>query len=180
MRSWIGRRPLLLSTMLGLALLGGVTACGDDPAPTVDSGGTEGSVPDGSGTPGGDAAEPGGPAGGTGNLSIVADGRTYRFVTDDCATVEVPTKLFSLSTEDASIEMSLPFAPGPFDQDSDGATVPLTLGDADETYQTVAFTGERTESGDRTSGALKGTAKHAITGAEVEFSLDFDCPLSRD
>ncbi|MEO3747981.1 hypothetical protein [Plantactinospora sp. B5E13] len=176
MRTWTGRRPVLLGAVLGLTLLGGVTACGDDPAPTV---GSDGGTSNGGATPSGDRAEPGAPAGGTGSLSITADGRKYRFVTDDCSTIEVPTKLFSLSTEDASIEMSLPFAPGPFDQDSDGATVPLTLGGADETYQTVAFTGERSESGDRTSGSLKGTAKHAITGSEVDFSLDFECPLTR-
>ncbi|MDG4789098.1 hypothetical protein O7626_24730 [Micromonospora sp. WMMD1102] len=175
MREWISGRPVpLVSAVLGLALLSGVTACGADPAPSTGSDGT------GSGaTPTGSAPAAGAPAGGTGTVTVTADGKKYEFSTDDCSTVEVPAKIFSLSTTDATIELSLPHDPGPFDQDSDGTTVPLTLGGADETYQTVAFTGQRTEDGDRTSGKLGGTAKRATTGQEVEFSIDFDCPLVR-
>ncbi|GAA3745093.1 hypothetical protein GCM10022225_30820 [Plantactinospora mayteni] len=174
MRGWIPGRPVLVGAVLGLALLSGVTACGDDPAPTVGSGGTEGGA-----APTGGAPEGGAPAGGTGTITVTADGKKYEFVTDDCSTVEVPAKIFSLSTTDATIELALPHDPGPFDQDSDGVIVPLTLGGSAETYQTVAFTGQRTEDGDRTSGTLSGTAKRATTGEEVEFSVDFSCPLVR-
>ncbi|MEO3929415.1 hypothetical protein ABGB07_37010 [Micromonosporaceae bacterium B7E4] len=160
---------MLLGAVLGLALLSGVAACGDDPAPTVEPGGAE----DGAAPTGGTST------GGTGTLTVTADGKKYEFVTDDCSTVEVPAKIFSLSTTDATVEMALPHDPGPFDQGSDGVIVPLTLGGSDETYQTVSFTGQRTEDGDRTSGTLSGTARRATTGQEVEFSVDFTCPLVR-
>ncbi|MFY1672486.1 hypothetical protein ACN27G_21370 [Plantactinospora sp. WMMB334] len=179
MRGWIGGRRVLLGTVLGLAMLSGVTACGDDPSPTGGSSGTDGGAAPSGGAPESGEPEPGAPAGGTGTVTVTADGRKYEFTTDDCSTIEVPAKLFSLSTADATIELSLPHDPGPFDQDSDGATVPLTLGGADETYQTVAFTGQRSEDGDRTSGSLSGTARRATTGQEVEFSIDFSCPLTR-
>ncbi|GIG90317.1 hypothetical protein [Plantactinospora endophytica] len=180
MRGWIPGRPVLLGAVLGLALLSGVTACGDgdDPAPTVGSGGTDGGGTDGGAAPTGGPGT-GAPAGGVGTVTVTADGKRYEFATDDCSTVEVPAKIFSLSTAEADIELSLPHDPGPFDQDTDGVTVPLTLGGADETYQTVAFTGQRTEDGASTSGSLSGTARRATTGQQVEFSVDFACPLVR-
>ncbi|MEV4628438.1 hypothetical protein AB0J90_19430 [Micromonospora sp. NPDC049523] len=165
----------LLGGALGLTLLSGMTACGDEPSSTAQTP-SAGSV-DG---PTGAATGPDAPAGGSGTITVVADGKRYEFITDDCSIIQVPAKIFSLSTEDASIEMSLPYDPGKFDQDSDGVIVPLTLGGDDETYQTLALTGERNEAGNATTGTLKGTAKRATTGAEVEFTINFSCPLTRD
>ena len=174
-----GRRgrwaQVLLGGALGLTLLSGLTACGDDPQSTVQT-----PPADSAGGPTGAATEPNAPAGGSGIITVVADGKKYEFVTDNCSTVEVPARFFSLSTVDATIEMSLPHDPGKFDQDSDDVVVPLTLGGAEETYQTVALTGERTETGATTTGTLEGTAKRATTGAEIQFSINFNCPLTRD
>jgi hypothetical protein len=170
MRRSLGNRIMVAA--VGLVLLSGLSACGDDPAPSRGA--------DGSGQPASTTPETVAAPAGAGTLTITADGKRYEFATDECSTTEVPTlKVFALSSDDGSIDLSLPHDPGPFDQDSDHAVVPLTLGGSDEMYQTIAFSGERTEAGSRTTGALKGTARRATTGAEVAFSIDFSCPLVR-